>query len=679
MNQENILKKLYLIYFLIISLLSTENSFGQVINSAQNTIDSLNNLARINSFINFTTARRTAQKAKLLSLKINYLEGQIESNYILCNLSATPINNKNLFQELNDLLNDSKINTKKENIGKIYGSIAACYYFIGNFDSSIYYNQKGIEYLKKSAPFYHYFFSNYYLSKSLIKSGDLKSAGIFTSRILEWSRLNRTTEYTAWANDLSGEIYHSQRLYSKAIEKYKIADSLFTKFKVKQGKASALMHQGNSYYMLMQDDSAEKCYKASLQLYIQVNDSFGTANCYSNLSRLELEKKNYSQSVLYANTALVISEQSGFLQITDNTLQQLGDIYLEQENYSQALIVVKQALKQAQDNQHRITELDSYKSLSEIYSALNNNALAYNYLLISYRLKDSLQPLVYSKKLAEIQVKYLDEKKQDKITLLEKNSVIQKLEIKQQNNQLNKRNIFIGTGLLLFVFIGSLVYNFNHKQKLRNDLEKQLAIKVTEESERLRFAKDIHDDLGAGLSKINYLSEQLLTKPNSLNAANIAQTAKDLVANMHDLIWALNPENTTLDNLLASIREYCADYLDDFPITYKFNLPLVFDDFEIKKEVHREIFMTVKEIINNVVKHSKAATVEITANISSQLFTIEINDNGIGFNTVVVKTGNGLRNMKNRIELIGGICSINCPKLGGTSIKLNVPINNLTI
>jgi signal transduction histidine kinase len=639
--------------------------------------DSLMVLAQKNRSVNYVIASKYALAAREHAIENNNLSQIIEISCLKSIMDAAITKNQEAFVELYALLPKSLAIKDSSGIGRISAALANCYYYAGNFDSSIYLNQRAIDYLVGQQNDWYYSFTCLYLAKSYLKTGNTKSARIYYEKLSKAAVPN--TEMVAWAMDLSGEIYHAQRLFKRAIEKYHSADLIFTQLNNVQGMASSLLHTGNAYYMLMKDDSAKKYYDQSLIRYLYLGDSSGIANCYSNLSRLMLEAGNYKQSIVYARNAVSISRRGGYHQITANTLQQLGDIYLEQKQYLNAIEYIQQALLLAQHNNHRITEMDCYKSLSEIYRAMNNHSFSYKYLLMAYHLKDSLQPLAFSKQLAEVQGRYLAEKEQGRIRILEKNNVIQKLEIAQQNNQLINRNIGIASGLMAFLLIGGLVYTTTQKQKLKAILEKKLAIKTAEQNERLRFAKDIHDDLGSGLSKINFLSDQLVSAAKSEAkqqhyAASISETARSLVGNMHDLIWALNPENTTLDNLIASIREYSSDYLEDFPIEVQLFFPEQVPSIIIIKESHREIFMTIKEILNNVVKHSEATMVNMTVRINNGMLLIEVMDNGKGFKVESCKSGNGLRNMNNRIESIGGTWIIKNPPTGGTSINMLIPV-----
>lgn len=226
------------------------------------------------------------------------------------------------------------------------------------------------------------------------------------------------------------------------------------------------------------------------------------------------------------------------------------------------------------------------------------------------------------------------------------------------------------------VVIGAVRIDVNRRVRRKTlELEKQHALNM----ERLRISKDVHDDIGSGLSRISLLSEMAARKirDNQMpekDLGNISTITKELVDNMRDLIWVLNPENTTLENLITRIREYCADYLDGVPADTQFSFPDAVPSLNISREVQRNIFSTVKEAVNNCVKHSGATRILIAARVDREHFVLIISDNGKGFDEQSArKEGNGLRNMKHRIDVTGGVFEIVSGNGVGTQITISVP------
>ena len=206
------------------------------------------------------------------------------------------------------------------------------------------------------------------------------------------------------------------------------------------------------------------------------------------------------------------------------------------------------------------------------------------------------------------------------------------------------------------------------------ELEKKQAV----EKERNRISRDMHDDLGSGLTKIAILSEVVkkqLSEPEKAKEQldKIAVSSRELVDNLQDIIWVLNPKNDTLESLSSYIREYALHYFEPFEIQVNFNYPDHFLNDHLSEEQRRNIFLTVKESFNNIAKHAWCNTVTVSIIESTHSILISIQDDGKGFDINSVRTfANGLKNMQNRIEMLGGIFTIASKPAGGTLTEMKL-------
>ena len=232
-------------------------------------------------------------------------------------------------------------------------------------------------------------------------------------------------------------------------------------------------------------------------------------------------------------------------------------------------------------------------------------------------------------------------------------------------------------GLLI---IGSLIigFRFYYRRKLEKKmaiLEKQQAI----EKERTRIATDMHDDLGAGLSRIKFLSETIGIKkqqhePIEEDVNKIREYSHEMIDKMGEIVWALNEKNDSLSDLLSYTRAYTMEYLAQNGIDCKTEMPDNFPVVFVSGEFRRNIFLTIKEALHNVVKHSQATEVKLTININHHL-TIKLKDNGTGFDQNNIRLfSNGLSNMESRVKEIGG--KIEILNKQGTLVNLSIPLNS---
>lgn len=194
--------------------------------------------------------------------------------------------------------------------------------------------------------------------------------------------------------------------------------------------------------------------------------------------------------------------------------------------------------------------------------------------------------------------------------------------------------------------------------------------------ERERISKDMHDELGANLTKIAILGElaqQNLANPQKLRSdlQKISATARATIDSMSEIIWAINPKNNSLDNLAAYLRKCAADCFELAAINYRLHFPEAVPGHPISAEFRRHVFLVVKEAIHNVVKHARATEAEVQLISCDHTLEISIRDNGQGFVPETVNgCGNGLRNMSKRMADVGGEFEIQSQPQEGTRVRI---------
>jgi signal transduction histidine kinase len=202
-----------------------------------------------------------------------------------------------------------------------------------------------------------------------------------------------------------------------------------------------------------------------------------------------------------------------------------------------------------------------------------------------------------------------------------------------------------------------LGFRYYYSRKLviqRRLLEKQQAI----EQERTRIAADMHDDLGAGLTKIKYITENILEKTFFEETVRpdlekLKDFSSELVESMGEIIWATSEKNNLLSNTLYYLRSYAVNYCEEHDIDCYFEIPENFTDRNVSGNIRRNIFLLLKESLHNIVKHAKARTVTIKVATKEKLELV-IKDDGKGFSENRDTKGNGLINMKKRVQELNG-------------------------
>ena len=257
--------------------------------------------------------------------------------------------------------------------------------------------------------------------------------------------------------------------------------------------------------------------------------------------------------------------------------------------------------------------------------------------------------------------------------------------LKAKNNILQKRKTLLWTslvGIAALLCIGLLLLrNFRQKQKLHQQSiltlkkEEELQRKVALEKERTRIASDMHDDLGAGLTRIKFIAEDISEKTNDATLRPEMEKLKtssiQLVENMSEIIWAMNEKNNTLEDLLFYLRSYSIDYCNENNLACEFKLPENIPEKTIGGQTRRNIFLVLKESLHNIVKHAGAGKVIIDLQANEDL-SLTITDDGRGFPQTAHQNGNGLLNMQQRANALKGKLWIS--HSAGTVVHLEVPL-----
>jgi len=238
--------------------------------------------------------------------------------------------------------------------------------------------------------------------------------------------------------------------------------------------------------------------------------------------------------------------------------------------------------------------------------------------------------------------------------------------------------------VLAIMFVAGVVLFLTRRRMQRKleEIQREQAI----ERERTRIAKDIHDHLGANLTRISLLSQSAHGElENPAQAATqldrIYSTSRELTRSMDEIVWAVNPQHDTLDSLASYLGNFAQEYLVSINIRCRLEVPLHLPHWPITAEMRHNVFLAFKEALHNTVKHSGAREVSIFLTTEAAGFTLIIRDDGTGFDPDAVPErpgrGNGLKNLHQRLEKLGGRCEVNSTPGSGTEIKFTVFIPGL--
>ncbi len=241
---------------------------------------------------------------------------------------------------------------------------------------------------------------------------------------------------------------------------------------------------------------------------------------------------------------------------------------------------------------------------------------------------------------------------------------------------------------LMFFILGltyknriELIEKTREQEAMKLEVEKQsyetkLAVLDARQKERNRISADMHDELGAGITAIRLYSELAKSKPDKNTMPEIekiSSSANELLNSMNTIIWAMSSSNDSLENMIAYIRSYALEYFENSGIRCKVDIADDIPNIEVSGAIRKNVFMVVKESLNNILKHAKATEVNISLKKVDDGLSLYIHDDGIGIDVEKIRRfGNGLKNMKHRMEEMNIDFSIE--NKNGTLIMLHYTI-----
>lgn len=236
--------------------------------------------------------------------------------------------------------------------------------------------------------------------------------------------------------------------------------------------------------------------------------------------------------------------------------------------------------------------------------------------------------------------------------------------------------IVVGAALAGTIALGAWRWERARSDRRVRQLEIQRAMDMV----RQRIARDIHDELGSGLTEIALLCDNLSADCNDpaltrRTGQRIAKRARALTRQIDEVVWAINPRTDTLESLVTYLNEYAQEQLTAAGIRCRLNTAQELPNIELPTDVRHNVFRAAKEALNNSIKHAHATEVAITIESRGKNLLVMIQDNGCGFDAQGEFTrGNGLRNIRQRLEEIGGASTIQSAIGSGTCVCLTIRI-----
>ncbi|WP_298394542.1 sensor histidine kinase [Flavobacterium sp.] len=523
-------------------------------------------------------------------------------------------------------------------------------------------------------------------------------------------------------NNNLGLLDYNSGKYTNAINYYIKALKIFEKIDDKEGQANALSNISLVYERLHDFKNSYNYIMQSLKIRKEIKDDYGVSVCYVNLGNLYENQLDRNKSIENYKKAIAIKrkidDQNGLSTVNNN----LASVLIKDKNYAEALQCLNESVAIAKKLDSKTNLIYAYSGFTDYFIKTNNlkkakefNALtfsiatelneaisklncikyyekiallekdfekAYTYSKAKDSIQANLNSLDVQKAITEIETKYEVEKKEKELLLSKVEIAKNELQIKKKNTQFQ----ILALILIALITIGYLIYR---QQKLKNkqreqEFELKSAIKEIEtqnqlQEQRLSISRDLHDNIGAQLTFV-ISSVDNLKFGNQINDAKIenqltkiSDFTKSTIIELRDTIWAMNNNEFSFEDLRSRIFNFIEKAkIAKENIQFEFNIDENLVSIKLSSLVGINIYRTIQEALNNAIKYSESSKISVDVKSFQDKIQINIQDNGKGFDIENVDFGNGLNNMKKRIEEIDGEFEVNSIVGKGTVININI-------
>lgn len=557
-----------------------------------------------------------------------------------------------------------------------------------------------------------------------IYSADLDNAILLTSQASEMAEKLELKDEQGFATMFNGVAYYLRGDYEKALASYQKASKLFDAVENYDGMARLNNEMAVFYHKQKDLDKAYACldnaehaalkannqeelgtsyahrgaflsvrgkveeahpyFLKTLEIRKALNDSIGLGYVYLDLANYELHNKNLKGSLDWINRSTEIRKQIGDEQgVAVNTVI-LGENYFEVGQYRQAISYFEKTIELA--TPIGMTDLIKFcfSMLQKSYKELGEYKAAYEALQQERHFSDSLLNVSKTKAIAEMETQFETEKKDNEIAFLNQENELKTASLQRNTLLLTSLAILLGLVIVLFYF---LRYRSQQKhqavlqeQKVRMRESQMQAVIDSQESERKRFATDLHDGMGQLISALQLNIQAMNESKGDLEKRdqlyeNSTGLLKDVHKEIRNIAFNLMPQTLTKEGLVAAVKELIKRINKTKQLTVHFSEM----DMEARLPEVAEVslYRIIQELLSNIMKYSKASNVYLglTNHGDEVVLTLEDDGEGYDLDKFKVSEGNGWRNINTRLNLIKAEIEIDT-RVGrkGTSTIINVPM-----
>ena len=604
---------------------------------------------------------------------------------------------------------------QKINVGRVKDKIGRMYWQMGKFSEAYKYHFDALDIYSEAG-------NNYARNYVLIEIGQ---------DYLNDTKFDEAEKYLLKALKLSGETgdqVNILKTYDKLIALYQNTGNfaeaskvVYANLKISEetGDKTEIAHAtdllAENFQAQGNNEEALQYFKKGLQLNIALDDKLEETALYRSIGDIYLNKGNYKEAEnSYKAGIKVADSMENSAQVLTYLNRGIGNVYRAEGNY---LLALDYLLKSAESlravaSNHALASV--YSEIGIVYTRLHQYEMAGIYLdssmalckllntkipFVSYFsgkqlldsatgnwkdayedfrqytfIKDSIFNKETFEKMAMERSQYENEKKEAIAKAMEvKKDALVSLELSRQKIIRN----FSITGVLVILILGVyLYYDFQRRKKL----EGLQALS----DERLRISRELHDDIGSTLGSIAVYSDVAKNRSQKNEdpgeaLSKIGVASRELIEKMSDIVWSLNPDNESFEQLQNRMEAFAAMILTARNIAFEFKTVGELKTVALTNEQRRNIFMIYKEAMHNILKYADCRNVVIAISRLGNILSIAVEDDGIGFDTIALEqgrghayNGNGLKNMKARAGEMNAVFAVASEIGKGTSVEVKI-------
>ena len=511
---------------------------------------------------------------------------------------------------------------------------------------------------------------------------DLHKALNYAMQSVKTAEQINDTGNIMYAYNTLGVLFNGMRQFDQALHYDKLSLEMGRNRDSPTGIAATLHNIGEDYHSLKMDSLAEIYIDSALAINLKYNNkSYLNAN-YSVLTDIYLNRKDSSSKEIHFASnlekaldfmlkGLKLSLEQGKLDDIASASLNVGAVYYELKDIKLAEKYYNECLRISDSAGFPVYKMEALRSLVQLYENTNHKDKAIDYMHQLLTLNDSLKSRDLNDKLAESQKNFEVSERDYKIKTLQETN---RLKAEEASLNLKLRNLFIAASVLLLLFAVYVIITYRSKRK---NAEQQALL-----LERERIRRELHDEMGSTLSSIQMMSE-IAKKKIEMKKEDAVATLEKISSNsatmqetMSDIVWTLNAQNTTMENLITRLRSFATEITEAKNIALHFETDERLCNIQLSLEERKNIYLIAKEAVNNAVKYADCSLCHIRFKKSNDIINVLIEDNGKGFDTSVEQNGNGLRNMQSRAREMNAELQLQSEPGMGTAINLTLKLPN---